>query len=90
MNVWLALLSKQPLIVPVNFQQLHKTMAKHTVKYLAHRRVKIHPKFDKLTTSLKSATTKDDEYSLDKNKSAFNDLFDSFTMCLLCLKAEGE
>ena len=80
---------REPLIVPVNFQLLHKTMAKHCVKVLAHRRVRIHPKFDKLITSLKSATTKDDEYSLDKSKSAFNDLFDSFRMCLLCLKAEG-
>jgi hypothetical protein len=57
---------------------------------LAKQRVRIHPKFDKLITSLKSATTKDDEFSLDKSKSAFNDLFDSFRMSLLCLKAEGE
>ena len=47
-------------------------MAKHTVKILVKQRVRIHPKFDKLITSLKSATTKDDEYSLDKPKSAFN------------------
>ncbi len=60
------------------------------MKIMAHHRVRIHPKFDKLITSLKSATTKDDEFSLDKSKSAFNDLFDAFRMCLLCLKAEGE
>ncbi len=65
-------------------------MAKHCVKVLAHHRVRIHPKFDKSITSLKSATTKDDEFSLDKPKSAFNDLFDSFRFSLLCLKAEGE
>lgn len=65
-------------------------MAKHTVKCLAKQRVRIHPKFDKLITSLKSATTKDDAYSIDKQKSAFNDLLDSFRMALLCLKAEGE
>lgn len=46
-------------------------MAKHCVKVLAKQKVRIHPKFDKLITSLKSATTKDDEYSLDKSKSAF-------------------
>ncbi|HZD36283.1 MAG TPA: hypothetical protein VE130_13865 [Nitrososphaeraceae archaeon] len=45
---------------------------------------------DKSITSLRSATTKDDEFSLDKSKSAFNDLFDSFRMCLLCLHSEGE
>jgi hypothetical protein len=45
---------------------------------------------DKLITSLKSATTKDDVFSLDKSKSAFNDLFGSFRMCLLCLHLEGE
>jgi hypothetical protein len=81
---------REPLIVPVNFQLMHKEMAKHIVKGLAKQRVRIHPKFDKLITSLKSATTKDDEYSIDKSKSAFDDLFDSFRMALLCLKAEGE
>jgi hypothetical protein len=69
---------------------MHKEMAKHTVKVMAHRRVRIHPKFDKLITALKSATTKDDEFSLDKPKSAFNDLFDSFRMALLCLHSQGE
>ena len=81
---------REPLIVPVNFQQMHKEMAKHTVKVMAHRRVRIHPTFDKLITSLKSATTKDDEYSLDKPKSAYNDLFDSFRMSLLSLHSAGE
>lgn len=65
-------------------------MAKHVAKVLAHHRVRIHPKFDKLITSLKSATTKDDEYSLDKSKSAFNDLCDAFRLSLLCLKPEGD
>lgn len=81
---------REPLIVPVNFQLMHKTMAKHLVKTMAHRKVRIHPKFDKLITSLKSATTKDNEFSLDKSKSAFNDLFDAFRMSLLCLQSEGE
>jgi hypothetical protein len=69
---------------------MHKEMAKHTVKCLAKQRVRIHPKFDKLITALKSATTKDDEFSLDKSQSAFSDIFDAFRMCLLCLRAEGE
>ena len=59
---------REPLIVPINFQMYHKEMAKDLVKVMAHRRVRIHPKFDKLITELKSATTKD-EYSLDKPKS---------------------
>ena len=52
-------------------------MAKHLVKALAHHRVRLHSKLSELTVSLKSAIVKDDEYSLDKDKSAFNDLFDS-------------
>ena len=40
--------------------------AKHCVKVLAKLRDRIHPKFDKLITSFKSATTKDFEFSLDK------------------------
>ncbi len=81
---------REPRIVPMNFQQLHKNMAKHTVKVLAKQRVRIHPRFDRLITSLNSATTKDDEYSLDKTKSAFNDLFDAFRLALLCLHSAGE
>ena len=77
-------------IVPVNFQLYHKEMAKHLVKIMAHRRVRIHSKFDKLITALKSATTKDDEYSIDKPKSAYNDLLDAFRMALLCLHSSGE
>jgi hypothetical protein len=69
---------------------MHKEMAKHCVKVMAKHRVRIHPKFDKLITSLKSATVKDDEFSLDKPKSAFNDLFDAFRMSLLSLHSTGE
>lgn len=80
----------EPLIVPINFQKHHKSMAKHTVKALAHKRVRIHPRFDDLIISLKSATTKEDEWTLDKPRSANNDLFDAFRMSLLCLKSVGE
>jgi hypothetical protein len=80
----------EPLIVPINFQKYHKSMAKHLIKVLAHRRVRIHPSFDELLISIKSATTKEDEYTLDKSKSANNDLFDAFRMSLLCLKSAGE
>lgn len=60
----------EPLIIPINFQKHHKSMAKHTVKALAHKRVRIHPKkFDDLIISLKSATTKEDEWTLDKPRS---------------------
>lgn len=45
----------EPLIVPINFQKHHKDMAKHLVKALAHKRVRINPKFDDLIISLKSA-----------------------------------
>jgi hypothetical protein len=90
MRSWISSSCREPLIVPVNFQQMHKEMAKHTVKVMAHRRVRIHPKFDKLITALKSATVKDDEYSIDKPKSAYNDLLDSFRMALLCLHSSEE
>ena len=90
MHSWISSSCREPLIVPVNFQLYHKAMAKHLVKVMAHRRVRIHPKFDKLITALKSATTKDDEYSIDKPKSAYNDLLDSFRMALLCLHSSGE
>jgi hypothetical protein len=90
MHTWISSSCREPLIVPVNFQLHHKAMAKHIVKVLAHRRVRIHPKFDKLITALKSATVKDDEYSIDKPKSAYNDLLDAFRMASLCLHSSGE
>jgi hypothetical protein len=80
---------REPLIVPVNFQQHHKNMLKHTMKAISKRLVKIHPSFDNLITSLRSATTKA-EYDLDKVNTAYNDLFDAFRMSLLCLKSQGE
>ena len=80
----------EPLIVPINFLKHHKNMVKHVVKVLAHHRVRIHRTFEDLIISLKSATTKEDEYTLDKARSANNDLFDAFRMSLLCLKSAGE
>jgi hypothetical protein len=90
MHSWISSSCREPLIVPLNFQLYHKVMAKHLVKVMANRRIRIHPTFDKLITVLKSATVKDDEYGLDKSKSALNDLFDAFRLCLLCLRSEGE
>ena len=46
--------------------------------------------FGELIASLKSAMVKDDECSLDKEKSAYNDLFDAFRLSLLCLHSAGE
>jgi hypothetical protein len=80
---------REPLIVPVAFQKHHKDLLKHTMKAVAKQRIKIHPSFEQLITSLRSATTKA-EYDLDKVNTAFNDLFDAFRMSLLCLKSEGE
>ncbi len=89
---WQKTACKEPLIVPVNFNLYHREMAKHTVKVIAHRRVRIDPRFYKLITTLKSAEVKDDLYSLDKTpgKSAFNDLFDGFRLALLSLHSAGE
>ncbi|MGC2309407.1 MAG: hypothetical protein WA461_13460, partial [Nitrososphaeraceae archaeon] len=39
---WISSACREPLIVPVNFQLHHKAMAKHLVKCIAHRRVRIH------------------------------------------------
>ena len=55
MHSWISSSCREPLIVPVNFQRHHKAMAKQLVKIMAHRRVRIHPKFDKLITALKVA-----------------------------------
>jgi hypothetical protein len=63
-------------------------MLRHAMKVMVMHRVRIHPSFDKLIVSPKSATAKA-EYELDKPKTSFNDVFDAFRMCLLCLNPEG-
>jgi hypothetical protein len=69
-------------IVPVNFAKDHKQMIGHAKMILENEGglIAINPKFDKLITSLRTAV--DNDGSLDKEATSYNDTFDSFRLAL--------
>jgi hypothetical protein len=71
------------LIIPIQFSKYHKEMLAHTKEMLEyqHRQVAIHPRFDKLLISLRTAVEKGDG-TLDKEATSHDDLFDAFRMSL--------
>jgi hypothetical protein len=75
--------SQNMRIVPVNFNTEHKAMLGHCKMLLEHDdgRIAINPdKFDKLITSLRTAV--DNDGTLDKEATSYNDIFDAFRLAL--------
>jgi hypothetical protein len=75
--------TKDMKIVPVNFNKEHKAMLGHSKIILEHepRKIAINPdKFDKLITSLRTAV--DNDGTLDKEATSYNDIFDAFRLAL--------
>jgi hypothetical protein len=70
------------LVVPVSFAKEHKAMLSHCKKLLEDNggQIAIHPEFEKLITSLRTATAA--EYSLDKEATSYDDIFDAFRLSL--------
>jgi hypothetical protein len=69
-------------IVPVNFKE-HKAMLGHCKMILERDggRIAINPdKFDKLITALRTAV--DNDGTLDKESTSYNDIFDAFRLAL--------
>jgi hypothetical protein len=70
-------------IVPVNFNKEHKAMLGHCKMILENEggRIAINPdKFDKLITALRTAI--DNDGTLDKESTSYNDIFDAFRLAL--------
>ena len=70
-------------IIPVNFNKEHKAMLGHCKMILERDggRIAINPdKFDKLITSLRTAV--DNDGTLDKEATSYNDIFDAFRLAL--------
>jgi hypothetical protein len=69
-------------VVPVAFNREHKSMLSHTKQMIEYDngRVSIDPRFTKLITSLRTAVA--DEWSLDKEATSHDDLFDAFRLSL--------
>ncbi len=74
---------KDMRIVPVNFNKEHKAMLGHCKMIMENDdgRIAINPdKFDKLITSLRTAV--DNDGTLDKESTSYNDIFDAFRLAL--------
>jgi hypothetical protein len=70
-------------IVPVDFNKEHKAMLAHWKMILEDDRGKIaiNPeRFDKLITALRTAV--DNDGTLDKESTSYNDIFDAFRLAL--------
>jgi hypothetical protein len=67
-------------IIPVNFNKESKPMLGHCKLVLEDGYLSIHPKFDKLITSLRTAV--DADGTLDKESTSYNDIFDAFRLAL--------
>ncbi|MFL6456436.1 MAG: hypothetical protein ACJ71G_05645 [Nitrososphaeraceae archaeon] len=75
--------TKDMRIVPVNFSKEHKAMLGHCKMILEQDpgKIAINPdKFDKLITSLRTAV--DNDGTLDKESTSYNDIFDAFRLAL--------
>ena len=75
--------TKDMKIAPVNFNKEHKAMLGHCKMILERdpRKIAINPdRFDKLITALRTAV--DNDGTLDKEATSYNDIFDAFRLAL--------
>ena len=75
--------TKDMKVVPVNFNKEHKAMLGHCKMILEKDggRIAINPdKFDKLIIALRTAV--DNDGTLDKEATSYNDIFDAFRLAL--------
>ena len=75
--------TKDMIIAPVNFKSEHKAMLGHCKMILENDggRIAINSdRFDKLITSLSTAV--DNDGTLDKEATSYNDIFDAFRLAL--------
>jgi hypothetical protein len=77
--------SQDMKIVPVNFNKEHKAMLGHCKMIIeqdpGNEKIAINPdRFDKLITALRTAV--DNDGTLDKESTSYNDIFDAFRLAL--------
>jgi Terminase RNaseH-like domain len=68
-------------VVPVHFSMEHRSMLEHCKMMIEDDRLEIHPKFDKLITSLRTAV-ENGEGKLDKEATSYDDVFDAFRLAM--------
>jgi hypothetical protein len=67
-------------VIPVSFNMEHKEMLGHAKMVLEKGLLAINPKFDKLTTALRTAVAQ--ENSLDKEVTSYDDILDAYQLAL--------
>jgi hypothetical protein len=74
--------TKDMRVIPVNFNKEHKAMIGHCKMIMESDggHIAINEKFSKLITSLRTAV--DNDGTLDKEQTSYNDIFDAFRLAL--------
>lgn len=80
----------EPKIVPIGFAKYHREMLKKLMLCISKHAIRIDKRFDKLITGLRSATAKDDNYSLNKEHTAYPDLIDALRLSIIIARFKGE
>jgi hypothetical protein len=73
-------------VLPVNFSKENKSMISHLAQLFNEHKVAVDPQFEKLIISLKTAQV--NEYSLMKEETSYDDLFDALRLSLRCYKIQ--
>ena len=74
------------IVLPVNFSKEGKSMISHIAQLFNEHKVAVDPQFDKLIIALRTAIV--NRYSLDKESTSYDDLFDALRLSLRCYKIQ--
>ena len=66
-------------VKPVNFSTMHKELLSHDLQIISKHRIRIHPRFDKLTVALRTATLRGNG-TLDKEATSYDDVLDAWSL----------
>jgi hypothetical protein len=80
-QIWQMRYGDNMQIIPVSFQKRHKEMLQWCHTLMSKKLIRIHPSLQKLIVSLRTAIVIDD-WKLDKQQTAHDDLLDSFRLAL--------
>jgi hypothetical protein len=75
--------TEKPRVVPISFRKKHREMLMNLEQFIQKRLIRIHPSHTKLAIALRTATSKDEAWNLDKEKTSHDDILDSLMLSLL-------
>jgi hypothetical protein len=86
---WIYSGMNEPTVVPVNFAKYHREMLQKLMLIVSKHTIRIDPSFNKLIIGLRSAQAKGDKYSLDKDKTVYDDLVDALRLSCMSMRFKG-